>query len=59
VFIPPDKFKLAVWDVQFHVKFENACPKPVGAVEFEVYPTISQVEPAFQVAVGIVPAVEV
>ena len=39
--------------VEFHVKFEKDCPRPLGTLF--VNPTIEQVEPDDQVAVGIVP----
>ena len=44
---------------QFQVKFEKVCAIPDSAVVLVVYPMTLQLEPAFHVAVGIVPCMVV
>jgi hypothetical protein len=54
--LPPKAALFPVCDGQFHVKWPNDWLSPLGGLELLVFPMISQVEAAFQVAVGIVPA---
>ena len=49
----PARLMVAFWPVEAQVKLANDWPRPAGTVP--VIPVTEQVEPLFQVAVGIVP----